>query len=190
MIRWWIFLAIALGVLAVSASTVIGLKKSSDLIVERVRQSRIRHQALEQQLATLHSPRYEQLAQGLGQTLETLQIELAEVMANEARSPDVLDLTYEQTVLAQTMQSTEQQPISTLRLMMSVKIQHAAGLLALLKRIDHHLAVWPHEVRACDMYRMTEDGLQARCVIDFYHWSQADRVGSWLYSNKPDRAKV
>lgn len=190
MIRWWIFLAITLGVLAVSGSTVIGLSRTTETMVDRVRQSRMRHQALEQQLITLKSPHYEHLAAGLEQDLASLQIDMAEVMSSETQSPDVIELSYEQNVLAHRLDTTQGQPVTTLRLMLSVKIQHAAGLLALLRRIDQRLTVWPHEVRGCDIHRVRLVGLQANCVVDFYHWSHVDRIGASPEPNRTVHARV
>ena len=70
------------------------------------------------------------------------------------------------------------QEVRVLRLDVQVQTAHAPQLLGFLEKLDTVGNGWPVEVRACELYRSVRTGLDARCIVDIYHWAVDDTTDS------------
>jgi hypothetical protein len=175
MMRWSIALAVVLGIAAVSLSGIVWLSQVSALRLERVREARAEHQLLQQQLHLLQQEDTAAIASSLNEDMESLQIRLVELLTRQRPPAGVLTVAYEQAVLQRLLATDEDEPVSVLRLDLKLTLQHSLGLVDMLERIDDSISTWPHEIRACELVRLPQQQLNARCVVDFYHWNHKPR---------------
>lgn len=170
-VRWFVMLALVLGVVAVSVSSYLWLSHSTLLARAGVRQSRVEQQFLEQQLVQLKNLENQGPIQGLQQSMQGLQMELVELLSRSNVSPGIVSLDFEQSVLKTLIPGGSTTDIKTLRLVVSLTARHSSAILSFLANIRLSVIAWPNEVRACDFERMPTGVISAQCVIDFYHWA-------------------
>lgn len=185
-VRWSLLLAVILGISAVSMSALVFLNRAVADDHENVRQSRVDQQLLEQQLLLLSSAQVQELIADLDEDIDTLKLNLAEALLLEPFPPAVLSVEYVQSVPPVKLQTIDGESISTLRLEVSMTLQHSLGLISLLSRVGAAVDTWPHEIRACKMNRVAEERLTANCVIDFYHW-RVNRTAYDAYAREKQR---
>ena len=70
------------------------------------------------------------------------------------------------------------QEVRVLRLDVQIQTAHAPQLLGFLGKLDTVVNGWPVEVRACELHRSVRTGLDARCIVDIYHWAVDDTTDS------------
>ncbi|ASJ76238.1 hypothetical protein [Granulosicoccus antarcticus] len=173
MLQWSLSLAIVLGFLAVGLGGNYWFSSSTSDTIEDVRLTRSQYQTLEQQLNLLQSPGITPLLNTLQEDMDALQIRLVEVMTQQPLPTGVVQVEYEQSVLPHKLEEGNGESISVLRLTLDLAVLHAMGLLEMFDRIDRSIGMWPYETRACELHRLTQQGLSAQCVVDFYHWSDS-----------------
>lgn len=192
MARWFTALAIGLGLLATCVGFLLWLSSSTDLMADGVRQTRIEHQRRSQQLNILTSETYARRIDNLEQSLEALQITLAESVSRDPLPDGVLSVSFEQRVLPSMLISDELSPVNTLRLVLDMSVRHSVGVINIIDRIRQSIVAWPIEVRACELKRQPQQQLQAHCVIDLYHWraepSDVEGVSSLFHRAPGDGA--
>lgn len=187
MVRWSVMLATALGVLAISIGAILWIAGINDSTAESVRQTRVAHQRLQQQFNVLKSTAHERQIEQLSQDMDALQISLVEAVSKSPLPSGVLDIAFEQQVLAPMLDAGAAYPVSILRLSLTLTLEHSVGLMNMLDRLAGVVPAWPFEVRGCAMQRLALQQLNTQCVVDFYHWAdstaqpdeqalQADRV--------------
>ena len=170
-VRWFIALALVLGVATVSTSSYIWLYRTTLLARDGSRQIRIERQTLEQQLVQLENPDNREHIQGLHESLQELQIRLGEMLSQEIESPGIVSIAFEQSVLADHIPSETTSDVVILRLEVILTARHSAAILSFLSDIQQSVVSWPNEVRACELDRLPASLISVQCVIDFYHWS-------------------
>jgi hypothetical protein len=59
----------------------------------------------------------------------------------------------------------------TLRIDVQLQVSNAPELLEFLRQLKNAAGGWPGEIRACDIHRSPRPGIDARCIVDIYHWT-------------------
>jgi len=170
-VRWFIALALVLGVATVSTTSYVWFSRSTLVARDVVRNARVDEQILEQQLVQLTKPANLDRIQGLSQSLHELQLQLVELLSQENTTPGIVSIAFEQSILSNLIPANLTSDVVTLRLVLNLTAQHSVAILNFLSHIRQSVVVWPNEVRACDLQRMPSSLISVQCVIDFYHWS-------------------
>lgn len=165
-------IVITLLMLAVSVLATLNLLATPVTDAEKTRRARIQQQLLEQELVLLGSVEHVHRISALHQSLDALQISLVEIFTDETLPQGVSNLSFEQLLLPQIESGDDGQSISVLRMVIVMTIKHAGGLLNLLAKLEQHVSAWPREVSACNLQRIPSQELIAKCIVDFYHWSE------------------
>lgn len=191
-VRWFTALAFGLGLLATCMGGLLWLASTTDIVANGVRQARVAHQSRSQQLSILTSERHAEKIDNLDQTLDALQITLAESVSRDPLPDGVLAVSFEQRVLPGILISDELSPVNTLRLVLDMSVRHSVGVINVIDRIRETIVAWPIEVRACELKRQPQQQLHAHCVIDLYHWSaepaDTESASSMAHGAKEDGA--
>ena len=93
---------------------------------------------------------------------------------------------YEQSLLANPVSFSDDggdtawyaREVRVLRVDVQVQTSHAPQLLGFLENLETLANGWPVEVRACELHRSVRTGLDARCIVDIYHWVDDDTTDS------------
>ena len=155
----------------------------------KVRQATVQRQHAEQRLRRLGDGHTSPLLNVLGEDISALQIRLAEYLAGVGTASESADkqFMYEQSLLARSLSTdglvdspdTHIQAIRILRLDVKAQLAHTQKFIGLLRGIQSQIGGWPVSVHTCDLQRLPVQLLNARCVIDIYHWSvHRDEAGS------------
>lgn len=171
-------LFLALGVVTLSIAGIVWCDTMIKNQEEALRVQRSEQQILEQQVNLLQTPDMTRQSLALEEDLDALRIRLVEALTQIPQPVGVLSVDYEQAVLSAPLGSSTVEPVSVLRLQLTLTVQHAIGFLNLLQRIDEAIVVWPHETQACRLQRMPQNHLQVSCALDFYHWGPGAESGT------------
>ena len=107
-----------------------------------------------------------------------------------ARQTSAVVVAYEQSLLPNPVSFSDDegdaawhtQQVRVLRVDVQVQTDHAPQLLGFIKKLDTIANGWPVEVRACELHRSVRTGLEARCIVDIYHWALDDATDSESHS--------
>jgi len=88
-------------------------------------------------------------------------------------------VSYRQSHVQNTQQiSVDQKPpdtvssrTNTLRVDVQIKVANTPDMLHFLRQLKSAAGGWPGRIRACEIHRSLRPGIDARCVMDFYHWT-------------------
>ncbi|MFK8081899.1 MAG: hypothetical protein AB8B97_16555 [Granulosicoccus sp.] len=139
----------------------------------------VKRQHAEQRLARLKDGLSRPLLSALGEDVSAVQIRIAEYLTDSKFALDDRALKYEQSLLPHrlstdaidTITSSTVPAVQVLRLDVQLRLAHAQEFLSFIEDIKSEVAGWPLEVRACDLQKTPVQNLDARCVMDIYHWS-------------------
>jgi len=114
----------------------------------------------------------------LGEEISLTQIRLANHLSGQANSALNGVVDYEQSLLQPDRVRVSQpmlampasDTLSVIRLDFTAQLSNGADFISLLGQLGKVIGGWPFTINGCSITRLPMQILQARCVVDIFHW--------------------
>ena len=142
----------------------------NDQAEEIARVSRVMLQRAQQNMVRVQQATDQRVLPSLVKDQDSLTVDLAMLIGQlSGRSPGI-SLSFEQQVLSGFQSAVQNTTINVLALDVAFVVDHAPAALAVLDDITKHIGAWPHEIRACGLFRVQAAGITVNCIVHIYHW--------------------